>query len=115
MSKQKTSVTNTKLAQLLDLMKENPHLPVVPMIESEVVADDTYGTWMGSWYNSSLDKYYKGEERIYFYDECDMEDLLVETKGWDWMETSSEAEDLEAYRSLPWVKCIVVYITTPED
>lgn len=114
MNKPKLTVTNPKLAQLLDLMKENPHLPVIPMVDSDVVADDSYGNWMGSWYNSSLDKYYKGEERVYFYDECDMEDLLVEVKGWDWYDVASEEECLEVYRSLPWVKCIVVYITTPE-
>ena len=113
MAKIKTP-TNPKLAALLELMKENPHLPVVPMVDAEVVADDTYGTWLGSWHDSGLDKYYKGEERIYFYDECDMEDLIAEAKGWDWYEAASDEEVLEAYRSMPWVKCIVVYITTPE-
>lgn len=112
--KNETTLKNPHLAQLLDLMKENPHLPIVPMVDAEVVADDSYGFWMGSWSNAYLDKYYKGEERVYFYDECDMEDLLVETKGWDWLENSNDQDDLEAYRSLPWTKCIVVYITTPE-
>ena len=115
MGKTKTNVTNPKLAQLLELMKENPHLPIVPMVDSEVVGDDTWGYWMGSWSTSSLDKYYHGEERIYFYDEKDTEDLLVEVKGWDWYDVASEEECLEVYRSLPWVKCIVVYISTPED
>lgn len=115
MRKQKTSVTNPKLAALLDLMKQNPHLPVVPMVDSDVVADDTWGYWMGSWDNSGLDKYYKGEERIYFYDEKDMEELLVEVKGWDWYGAASVEECLEVYRAQPWVKCIVVYITTPEE
>lgn len=110
----KTTVTNPKLAQLLELMKENPHLPIVPMVNSEVVADDTWGYWMGSWDHARLDKYYKGEERVYFYDECDMEDLVTETKGWDWYDAASDEQVLEAYRSLPWVKCIVVYITVPE-
>lgn len=112
--KKETTVKNPHLAQLLDLMKQNPHLPIVPMVDAEVVADDMYASWLGSWHSASIDKYYKGEERVYFYNELDMEDLLVETKGWDWLETSSDEEDLEAYRSLPWVKCIVVYITTPE-
>lgn len=114
MSKQKTSVTNPKLAALLDLMQANPHLPVVPMVDAEVVADDTWGYWMGSWDHASLEKYYKGEERIYFYDEKDMEDLIAEVKGWDWYDAASDEDVLEAYRALPWVKCIVVYITTPE-
>lgn len=112
MSRQKTTVTNPKLAQLLDLMKENPHLPVVPMVDSEVVADDTWGYWRGSWDHASLDMYYEAEERIYFYDEHDIEDLVTTVKGWDWYETATDDEALEAYRELPWVKCIVVYITT---
>lgn len=107
-------LTNTKLAQLLDLMQQNPHLPVVPMVDAEVVADDEYGFWLGSWDRASLDKYYKGDERIYFYDECDMEDLVAEVKGWDWYDEASDKDVLEAYRSLPWIECIVVYITTPD-
>lgn len=112
--KKETTVTNPHLAQLLDLMKQNPHAPIVPMVDAEVVGDDTWGYWMGSWSSARVDKYYKGEERIYFYDECDMEDLLAETKGWDWYDEASDEDTLEAYRSLPWIKCIVVYITTPE-
>lgn len=114
MAKKQTPITNPKLAQLLELMKENPHLPVVPMVSSEVVPEDGYAYWLGSWGPASIDKYYKGEERIYFYDECDMEDLLAEVKGWDWYEAASDEDVLEAYRSLPWIKCIVVYIGTPE-
>ena len=107
--------TNPKLAALLDLINENPHLPIVPMVNSEIVSADDYAYWLGSWGTASIEKYYHGEERIYFYDERDMEDVLVEVKGWDWLETSSEEEDLEVYRSLPWIKCIVVYIELPED
>lgn len=110
----KATVTNPHLEQLLDLMKENPHLPIVPMVDAEVVADDTYGFWMGAWSRAYVDKYYSGEERVYFYDESDMEDVMVEVKGWDWYEESDDEDDLEVYRSLPWVECIVVYITTPE-
>lgn len=112
--KKKITVTNPHLAHLLDLMKQNPHLPIVPMVDAEIVADDTYGYWLGSWSTASLDKYYKGEERVYFYDECDPEDLVVEVKGWDWYDTASEEDIMEVYHSLPWTKCIVVFITTPE-
>ena len=112
--KKKTTETCPRLAQLLDLMKQNPHLPIVPMVDADVVADDTWGYWMGSWSSARVDKYYKGEERVYFYDEYDMEDLLVEVKGWDWYDDASDEDTLEVYRSLPWIKCIVVYITTPE-
>ena len=113
--KRKTTVTNPHFAQLLELMKENPHLQIVPMVDAEVVADDTYCFWYGSWGPARLDKYYKGEECIYFYDENNMEGLLVETKGLDWYESASDEETIEAYRSFPWVKCITVFITTPEE
>lgn len=112
MSKPKTPVMDPKLAHLLDLIKENPHLPIVPMVNAEVVADDDYAWWIGAWGNAYLEKYYEGEERVYFYDEKDIEALITEVKGWDWYETATDDEALEAYRDLPWVKCIVVYITT---
>lgn len=112
--KKTTTVMDLKLAHLLDLIKQNPTLPIIPMVEQEVVGDDSFGYWMGSWGHASVDRYYNGEERIYFYDERDMEDLLAEVKGWDWLDTSSEEEDLKAYRELPWKKAIIVHINTPE-
>lgn len=114
MSKDKTPVTNPKLAHLLDLIKENPNLPIVPMVDYEVVADDTWGYWLGSWGSARIDRYYKGEERVFFYDEHDIEDCITEEMGWDWYETATDDQALEAYRELPWIKCIVVYIETPE-
>ena len=114
MSKPKTTVMDPNLAQLLDLIKENPHLPIVPMVDSEIVADDGYAYWLGSWGTAKIEKYYHGEERIYVYDERDMEDLVAERKGWDWYGEASDEEVLETYRSLPWIKCIVVYIELPE-
>lgn len=104
-----------ELAHLFDLIQQNPTLPIIPMVDHEIVADDTWGYWMGSWGHAAVEHCYHGEERIYFYDEKDMEDLLVEVKGWDWLDTSSEEEDLKVYRELPWIKCIVVYIDLPEQ
>ena len=39
---------NDKTQTLLNLLKENPDLPVVPMVAYEVVCDDYYYRWMGS-------------------------------------------------------------------
>jgi len=36
------------LNDLLQLIKENPDLPVIPMVDSDVVAGDEYGYWIGS-------------------------------------------------------------------
>ena len=36
----------TKTEELLKLIKENPDLPVVPMVNDEVVGDDSYRYWL---------------------------------------------------------------------
>lgn len=41
------------IKELLKLIKQHPDLPIVAMVESEVVADD-YGYWMGEWGNVQL-------------------------------------------------------------
>lgn len=104
-----------ELHDLLELMKDHPGLPVVPMVHQEVVCDDNPAYWMGSWGHVCVDRYCRGEERIYFYDEDDVpEDAVAEVKGWDWCDEASQEEILEVYRALPWVDCIVVYIGLPE-
>lgn len=105
---------DVKLAHLLQLMKDNPHLPVVAMVDSEVVGGEYGARWMGSWGRAYIDRYFRGEERLYFYDENDMEDVLEEAFGFDWMEDATDAAALAMYRTLPWVECIVVDIDLPE-
>ncbi len=107
-------VTSQNLTALLLLMRRHPDKPVVAMVDSEIVADDTWGRWLGAWGECRLDSYCKGEERVYFYDENDMEDALVEARGWDWLDEASDDECLEAYKALPWIECIVVNIDLPE-
>lgn len=105
-----------KTEQLLKLIKENPDLPVVPMVDSEVVADDC-GYWLGAWGYCEVNEYYLGEERIHFRD-GDEEDVLNDLAGCrcgydmygrDIYEISDEEWD-KLYASIPWTKCIVVYI-----
>lgn len=102
------------LERLLQLMTDNPDLPVVPMVDSEVVGGEYGARWMGSWGRATLDRYFRGEERLYFYDENDMEEVLEEAFGCDWMEDATDAAALAMYRTLPWVDCIVVNIDLPE-
>ena len=55
--------------ELFKLMQENPELPVVAMVDSEIVQDDGYSRWMGAWGSSSIEEYFIGEERIHFREE----------------------------------------------
>ena len=103
--------------ELLKLIAENPNLPIIPMVDSEVVADD-YGYWMGAWGHAEVTEYYLGRERIHFKDD-DEEDVLNDMVGCryshdkdgrDIYDLSDEEWD-KLYKSVPWVKAIVVYIT----
>ncbi len=104
--------------ELLRLIKENPDLPIVPMVDCEVVADD-FGYWLGKWGYAKLTEYYNGREYIHFRDD-DEEDVLNDMVGCKYSYDKdgrdiyelSDAEWKTLYESLPWEKCIAVYITT---
>lgn len=112
MTKNKTVPTNLKLAQLLDLMKENPHLPVV---NYEVVSDDCWAYWMGSWGHAGLDQYIVHNGRMYFKDEDDPFDVLERIGYPRRVDEMTDEEINAAYDALPWKKAIIVYIETPEE
>lgn len=109
MEYQKTCIT-----ELLELIRQNPELPIIPMVNSEIIADDYCAFWMGSWGKACVTKYIRGEEHVFFYDESDMESCLEELEGYEWYENCTDAEALEKYRALDWIDCIVVYINTPD-
>lgn len=97
--------------KLLQLIRENPDLPIVPMVDSEVVADDFCAYWMGSWGSARIDQFLDTGERIFFSDD-DPEDVLTEIKGWDWYSEATD-EDIDAeFKALPWERAIVVYINS---
>lgn len=99
--------------ELFRLMRENSKLPIVPMVDADIVCDDS-GWWLGSWGGCEVTKYYNGEERVYFYDDEDIEGVVTEVYGWGWYENASDDEALQKYKEVAWVDCILVYIKLPE-
>lgn len=108
-----------KTEELLKLIKENPDLPVVPMVDGEIVGDDSYQYWLGRWGHSEVTEYYMGREKVHFKND-DEENILIDldgckygrdTQGRDIYDLSDE-EWKALYESVPWAKCIVVYIET---
>lgn len=106
--------------QLLKLIKENPGLPIIPMVDSEVVADDYYTYWRGTWGRSEVDEIYNGREYTHLRSDEDEEEVLTDIAGCKYNCTAdgrdiyelSISEWEELYKSLPWEKAIIVYITT---
>ena len=109
---------DAKYGELLRLIAENPSLPVVPMVNSEVVADDDYAYWLGSFSSSTVDEYVCVNERFYTRDNQDeIEDDFSDYLCDDYPDMPDEEfykmihEKVEA---LPWTKAIIVYIDLPE-
>lgn len=105
--------------QLLSLMKENPDLPVIPMIDAEICADDS-GYWMGKWNFAEVHEYLipKNEnESLIFKDECYSEEALekyLTTKEFDSLLEEDDNAIKKVYNELPWKKAIFVYISLPD-
>lgn len=106
-AKQKKQVEN-----LLELIKKHPTLPIVPMVDYDVAADDSYSTWMGAWGDARVDKYLIIKDRVYFYDEDDMEQVLEARFGYDTLSEMTDNGCLSSYRSMPWTEAIIVSINS---
>ena len=108
--------------ELFDLIKANPDLPIVPIVNGALVCDEG-GYWLGGWGSAHIDKYYihDGEyleyggkcpditdifERVFDFDECGIDDDM----------SDEEADKImkEKVDSLPWIEAIMVYIGIPE-
>ena len=67
-------MTNTE--KFIQLVKENPDLPVVPMVDCEVVSED-YGWWVGSFGRCDVGEYALFYER-YFDDREDFKEFYYD-------------------------------------
>ena len=105
------------IKQLLKLIKDNPDLEILPMVDSECVTSDDFSYWMGEWGSAEVDHYYRLDERVYFKGEG-LEELID-----DWIDNNYEkypmanndlleeraAAEIESY---DWIKAIVVKINS---
>ena len=103
--------------ELFRLMMENPDLPVVPMVDGEIVGDDS-GYWVGKWGHPSVDEFLLCERYDYmaFKSWDDVFDVLEKYLSDEDFEKlpEDESECRKVYESLPWTKAIIVYITTAD-
>ena len=104
--------------ELFRLMKKHPDLPVMPLVDSDVVLDGDYRYWFGSWGSCHIGEIYYGQEYIHIRGDEDEEYVLSDMKGCSYYEAPDgrELKDLTEeewdglYKSLPWKKCILVNI-----
>lgn len=120
--KTQSEIQKENVAELLNLIKENPDLPIVPMVDSEIVASDEYTNWLGSFGKAEIDYVWDNGERIYFKSN-DEEDLLE--KEFDLIYDEIFSNNVEPDPAIinqmattrvneyEWEKSIVVYIGLP--
>ena len=108
---------NTK--RLLELIQENPDLPIVPMVDAEIVGGDDFGRWMGDWGYARVDEYLippQDYEPMLFKSDDDVFDVLekcLPEAEFDAL-PENESECRPVYDALPWVKAIIVDINLPD-
>lgn len=100
-------------AELMKLVKENPDLPVVPMVDAGIAWDDC-GYYMATFGAAEVDEYIisRRDDRIYFKSDDDVFDVLEHVLSDEEFDTlpQTEAECRPYFEALPWTKAIVVYI-----
>lgn len=106
---------NTK--ELLRLIEQNPGLPVVPMVDGEIVTDD-FGYYLGAFGSASVDEFViSRRDLVLFKSDDDVFDTLERCLTDEEFEALPEAESKcrAAYDALPWVKAIIVYVVPAGD
>lgn len=107
---------------LLELIKENPDLEILPMVDNEVCAGDEFSRWLGSWGTAKIDEFHVpkfDEERIYFKssDEEKLGDKIfdhLEDNNPSWSDEHLVEQTEKMLSEIKWEKVIVVNINTPD-
>lgn len=101
------------IEKLIKLVKENPDLPVIPMVETEVVAEDTYPRWMASFGDCRVGDFYMSEEKVYT-DKNNLVEDLVENEYFDLDKPDEEIWRIaERQANKLMTKAIIVNIDLP--
>ncbi len=112
-------MVNKNITDFIKIVTENPELKVVPMVDSEIVADDNHGSWMASIGKSRIDEYYHKDEYLYFKS-LDLDELKEDLSEIIWLDNEDISdEELEVQvdnyieEEIGWVKAIIVSIDLP--
>lgn len=97
-----------KAEELLKVAKEHPGLPMITMVDSEVVADDGYSYWLGKVYRVDVDFINQDTDRVLIKSVDDEEDILyVFDKCWDDL---PEAAQDKILADVKWTEAIIIWI-----
>lgn len=108
--------------ELLKLAEENPELPIIAEVDSEVVAEDGYMFWFGEVTGACVEYVLAGEDHSWTLSEALIENCSfveenapepLQQKLGKLSDADFNKEANEWIKSLPWKKCILVYVDVP--
>lgn len=99
-------LTNTQ--KFLELVKENPDLPVIPIADGDI--GDGGGSWLASFGLSSVQEYLIAEGQVFIRDDDEIWDVLYAVFPEEEYEGFSDDDAKKAHSELPWIKAIIVDI-----
>lgn len=112
------------LIELFNLIRKRPDLPIVAMVDSDIVADDGYCFWMGEWGRCEIDKYIAHESYgVIFYEQGRPDIVDIFEKFFDYGKCGIDEESpdeqalplmKEKIDTLDWTEAIIVHIDLPE-
>jgi len=115
---------NEGIAKLFDIMQKHPNLPVIPMVDSEIIQDDCFQFWSAKFGSSPhISKICAHDERLVIWDEYTPIQDTFEDLGYDYDEcgikdgmSEEEARRImeEKISEHTWLLCIVAPITIPD-
>lgn len=95
------------------MLDEHPDLPVVCMVEQEVVADVNFGRWLGKIGEIHREKIWFGECGVYYYKQTGVDEDVINDPNCIYPEMElTEKRAKEVYDSLDWMDCLVINVDT---
>lgn len=102
--------------ELLQLIKDNPNLPILPFVATECCFDDSYNYWMAEWGKSRVSKYYVSNEMVYSYEDYEtLVEKWIDDNYEDYPDLSDEELQKKAeeiVNSYEWIDAILVWINS---
>lgn len=105
--------------KLLQLINENPDLPIVAMVSGEIVAGDDFCRWIGTFGECRVDEYiiddWYGDGCVEFKSDADIDTIIEAIAETKYSGTEEGYKKAEKELKTMWTRAIVVNIDLPEN
>ncbi len=106
---------NRNVKRFIELVKLHPELPVIPMVETEVIPSDEFSSWIAGFGKSEVkefvfyEMYYDCPQIIFKENQYEIIEDLVEKN-----DDMSEEEAKKIVDDMDWQKAIILDIGLPD-